>query len=214
MKPIGLLGGTFDPVHFGHLRLALEIVQRLDLQELRLVPLHVPPHREPPNATAEQRYAMLQIAIADVDCLHVDERELHREGVSYTIDTVKSLRNETGDTPLCLLLGMDAFKSIDTWHQWEELLTYAHIIIADRPGTSLPNEVSAIKELVDEHCIDDHLLLHQNQAGKILHIPIPMLDISSTHIRQQISKRNNVRFLLPDAVIDYIHANHLYQDCS
>ncbi len=214
MKPIGLLGGTFDPIHFGHLRLALEMIQRLDLQELRLVPLHVPPHREPPNATAEQRYAMLQIAIADDDCLHVDKRELQREGVSYTIDTIRSLRNETRNTPICLLLGMDAFKSIDTWHQWEELLTYAHIIIADRPGTSLPNEVSTIKELVDEHRIDDYLLLHQNQVGKILHIPIPMLDISSTHIRQQISKQNNVRFLLPDAVIDYIHANHLYQDCS
>jgi nicotinate-nucleotide adenylyltransferase len=214
MKPIGLLGGTFDPVHFGHLRLALELVQRLDLQELRLVPLHIPPHREPPNATAEQRYAMLQSAIADVDCLQVDERELHREGVSYTIDTVKSLRNETGDTPLCLLLGMDAFKSIDTWHRWKELLTYAHIIVADRPGTSLPNEVSAIKELVDKHHIDDYLSLHQNQAGNILHVPIPMLDISSTHIRQQIASQNDVRFLLPDAVIDYIHANHLYQDCS
>jgi nicotinate-nucleotide adenylyltransferase len=214
MKPIGLLGGTFDPVHFGHLRLTLEIVQRLDLQELRLVPLHVPPHRESPHATAEQRYAMLQIAIADVDCLHVDKRELHREGVSYTIDTIKSLRIEIGNTPLCLLLGMDAFKSIDTWHQWEELLTFAHIIIADRPGTALPNDAMAIQELIDEHSVDDYLLLHQTRAGKILHIPIPMLDISSTHIRQQISKRNNVRFLLPDAVIDYIHANHLYQDCS
>jgi nicotinate-nucleotide adenylyltransferase len=213
MKPIGLLGGTFDPVHFGHLRLALEIVQRLDLQELRLVPLHVPPHREPPNTTSDQRYAMLQIAIADVDCLHIDKRELHREGVSYTIETVKSLRAEIGKTPLCLLLGMDAFKSINTWHRWEELLTYAHIIIADRPGTVLP-EAKTIQELVHEHSIDDYLLLHQNPAGNILHIHIPMLDISSTHIRQQIARQNNVRFLLPDAVIDYIYANLLYQDCS
>ncbi|MEE8320899.1 MAG: nicotinate-nucleotide adenylyltransferase [Gammaproteobacteria bacterium] len=214
MKPIGLLGGTFDPVHFGHLRLAAEVIQRLDLEELRFVPLHVPPHREAPRATAEQRYTMLQMAITDVDCLRVDNRELHREGVSYTIDTVKSLRKETGNTPLCLLLGMDAFKSIDTWHRWEELLTYVHIIIADRPGTTLPTGVKTIKELVDEYSVDDYTLLHQAQAGKILYIPVPMLDISSTHIRQQISNQNNVRFLLPDAVLDYIHTNHLYQDCS
>ena len=214
MKPTGILGGTFDPVHYGHLRLAIEMIQRLDLAELRFIPLHVPPHRDLPQASPEQRYHMLQMATLDVDCVRIDPRELHREGVSYTIDTVKSLRGETGDTPLCLLMGMDAFKDIETWHQWEELLDYVHIIIADRPGTTLSNVTMTIRKLVADHGVDDYASLHQTRAGKILHVPMPLLDISSSQIRQQIANGNNIRFLLPDAVLDYIHTNHLYQDYS
>lgn len=214
MRPIGILGGTFDPVHYGHLRLAVEMVQRLQLHELRFIPLKIPPHRGTPHAGPEHRLHMLKLATMGTDCVRVDGRELERDGISYTIDTVRSLRMDIGDTPLCLVMGMDAFNSINTWHEWQGLLDYSHIIIADRPGTTLANLARDIRELVDVHGITEPALLHQSPSGTILHLPMPLLDISSTRIREQIAGKGNVRFLLPDTVLDYIDTFHLYQDCS
>ena len=135
---IGILGGTFDPIHHGHLRLAVEMREGLGLEELRLIPALQPPHREAPIAGAEDRLAMLEAAVARANALHIDTRELVREGPSYTVDTLLSLRAELPAQPLCLIIGMDAFCYLDTWHRWQDVLELAHIGIARRPGTTEP----------------------------------------------------------------------------
>ena len=133
-KPIGILGGTFDPVHNGHLRMAIEVMELCALDEVRLTPLHTPPHRLLPNTTPQHRLAMLSHAVKEVQGLRIDERELQRAGVSFTVDTLRSLREELGNKPLCLIMGMDAFQGLNTWHEWTSLVDLAHIIVASRPG--------------------------------------------------------------------------------
>ena len=127
MKPIGILGGTFDPIHFGHLRSGLEVYESLEFEHIRLIPCGVPPHRELPIASNEQRLAMMRLAVEDNTKLIVDQRELQREGPSYTVDTLLELRQEFPDTPLCLIIGSDAFLGLDSWHQWKKIPQLAHL---------------------------------------------------------------------------------------
>lgn len=209
-KPIGILGGTFDPVHHGHLRLAIECYERMALAEVRLVPLYTPPHRRPPHATPEHRLAMLRIAVGDSDKIKVDECEIQRQGTSYTIDTVSALRGRLGIAPLILLLGADAFNQLHTWHRWESLLEHAHIVIAERPGVSAHPDDTAIKDLLDVHGVTDAALLHTTGHGKIFRLQIPWLDISATRIRDLLRLHHDPSWLLPAGVIDYIHAHQLY----
>jgi len=208
---LGVLGGTFDPIHNGHLRLAIEFYERLDLTELRLIPLHAPPHRDPPLADPEQRLAMLQMAIENITGLIVDDCELQRESTSYTIETVSLVKEKIGDTPLCLLLGNDAFAKINTWHRWEELLDNVHIAIADRPGNHTKEYDQELAELIKTHLTGDISELQQSSAGKIYRITMPMLDISATQIRSLISNNQDAHGLLPEKVLDFIHSNKLYK---
>lgn len=137
---IGLLGGTFDPIHFGHLRPALELYETLDLEQLRIIPCGTPPHRDPPCANGEQRLAMLRLALAGQPGLVIDPRELQRPGPSYMVDTLISLREELGDVPLALIIGMDAFHGLERWHRWRELVDLCHLIVIHRPGWQEPAE--------------------------------------------------------------------------
>ena len=210
MKPIGILGGTFDPVHHGHLRLAIECYERLALAEVRLIPLYTPPHRRPPQTTPEHRLAMLRIAMGDSDKLKVDDSEIQRQGTSYTIDTVSALRARLGNVPLTLLLGADAFNRLHTWHRWEALLDHVHIVIAERPGVSAHPDDTSIMGLLDVHGVTDAALLHTISHGKIFRLQIPWLDISATRIRDLLRLHHDPSGLLPAAVIDYIHAHQLY----
>lgn len=210
-KPIGILGGTFDPVHHGHLRLAIECHERIDLQEVRLIPLYSPPHRQQTVATPEQRLAMLEIALRDLHGLVIDDCELRRNEVSYTIDTVSKLRQTTGNTPLCLLMGTDAFCALHTWRRWQELLDFVHIVIAQRPGIRIEPEAAELTGMLDKHGTDDISALHKSPAGKIFGIHMPLLDISATQLRNIFSEKRSPAFLLPDGVIDYINTNHIYQ---
>lgn len=206
---IGILGGTFDPVHFGHLRPALDVAQQLNLDHVRLIPSAVPPHREQPVATAQQRTTMLQLAVKNNDRFIVDERELHREGPSYTVDTLKSLRQEFPDSPLYLLLGTDAFLGLQSWHEWQQLITLAHIVVMHRPGEALVMN----KEL--EAWYQEHRGKEENDlqlAGFIWPIEVTQLAISATEIRELIAKGSNPQFLLPDAVISLIEMLGLYQN--
>lgn len=208
-KPIGILGGTFDPVHFGHLRLALELLQQLELQEVRFIPCHQPVLDKTALARPDQRLEMLKLAVADQSSFIIDERELHRASPSYMVETLTSLREEYGKTPLALIMGQDAFASLPRWHRWEELITLSHIIVIGRPGFITPHP-SALPVFAQENMVQDAKELQKSSAGHIFFPKITPLSISSTAIRQQLSLGINPRYLLPDAVLEYIQREKLY----
>jgi len=208
---IGVYGGTFDPIHFGHLRPGLEVYQALSLQELRFIPCGEPPHRQKPQASALQRLMMVRAAIADQPGFVVDERELQREGPSYMVETLSSLRNETGDTPLCLIVGLDAFLGLESWYRWQSLLDFAHIVVTHRPGWSLRDlqRSANLEKLVQERIANAGKLPRQ-PAGLIHFQSVTQLDISASGIRQQLGEGQDIRYLLPDAVYELIKTQHIY----
>lgn len=209
-KTLGIFGGTFDPIHIGHLRMALEIKQQLQLDEMRLLPCYLPPHRPAPGATAEQRVAMLNIALQDCAELVVDERELQRINPSYTYDTLCELRAELGEqASLCLCMGMDSFATLDSWHKWDQLLPLAHIVVVARPGWFLP-ESGAVADLLSVHrnTID---VIAQRAAGAVVLLEQRLIPISATDIRAQIQAGHSPQFLVPDGVWNYIRGHQLYQ---
>jgi len=210
---IGVYGGTFDPVHFGHLRPALELHEALGLREMRLIPCYQPPHREPPVADARARLTMLRAAVGnDTEGLLVDNREMRREGISYMADTLDSLREELGDEPLCLILGADAFAQLHTWHRWEAIIELAHLVVTHRPGWSLDATGLAppLQSLWAQRRVDAAAALTAQPAGRILLHPVTQLDISATRIRQLVAAGRSPRFLLPEAVWNLIRLQGLY----
>lgn len=206
---IGIFGGTFDPIHYAHLRTALEVQQQLELAELRFIPAAIPPHRPQPLASPQQRLDMVRLAILDQPGMTVDGRELEREGPSYMVDTLASLRDELGDVPLVLILGLDALLGLPAWHQWTRLIELAHIVVMERPGVVLP-EQGELAELVRAHRSEEVARLAQEPAGTMLFVPVSQLAISATDIRAQLAAGASPRFLLPDAVLDYILDEGLY----
>ena len=208
---IGIFGGTFDPIHNGHCRIALEICQLLDLDELRFVPCGRPPHRAMPKASAEQRLAMVQLAIAGQPEFSIDERELRRDGPSYMVDTLSAIRSEEGDTPLCLILGSDSFAGLSDWHHWRRLFELAHLVIAHRPGKELQPEGELLQWYQRTRC-KDATSLRSRHAGCILPCPVTQLDISSSGIRSELAQGGNVRYLLPDDVWTYMRQQRLYME--
>lgn len=207
----GVFGGTFDPVHYGHLRSALELVERLQLQRLRLVTSARPPHRDEPRCSAAHRAAMVALAVAAEPRLESDDRELRRPGKSYAIDTLAELRGELGaDVGLCMVMGCDAVLGITTWHRWQELLDFAHFVIIARPGWALPRTGEAARWL-RQYRLDDHSELRQRPAGGIVIEDLRPLAISSTEIREGLAAGLSPRYLLPQSVLEYIQAHQLYQ---
>ena len=208
---IGILGGTFDPVHHAHLRCALELQQSFGFEQVRFVPCRIPPHRGAPFATAEQRLAMLEIAVADQAGFTVDARELRREGPSYTVDTLASFREELGPAaPLCLIVGMDAFLGLDTWDRWERLAGFAHIVVMRRPGRDIEAAGPPIRALLQERLAEDPQLLRHAPAGRVALWTVTQIEISGTRIRDLVARGRNVRYLVPDRVLDYIRRERLY----
>ncbi len=204
---IGILGGTFDPIHFGHLRPALEIFEQLGLDELRFIPSANPPHRWQPEASAEHRLAMVKLAVKDVEGFVVDDREYHRGGASYTVDTLASIREEIGNTePLCMLIGMDAFEHFTTWHNWQEILKIAHIVISSRPGTVQVETESWMNGRMTKSVKE----LQEVSAGKLLFAEVSQLEISATYIRKQILEGRSSLFTTPSKVNEFIQTNKLY----
>jgi len=207
---IGILGGTFDPVHFGHLRPALDILQALGLDEVRLMPCRVPPHRDEPIATPEQRLTMLRLAAHGERSLSIDERELKREGPSYMVDSLHSLREELGERPIVLILGMDAFRGLDRWHRWHELINLCHIAVATRPGWSEPDQ-GQLAALIRQRRVDEASALRSAPSGRLIFSPVTQIDISASRIRALLMARKSPRYLLPAAVLEYILVVGLYQ---
>ena len=209
LTPIGIFGGTFDPIHFGHLRPALELLEQLSLAEIRFIPSRYPPHRQAPLASPEQRLAMLQLAISGEPGFIVDERELTRSGPSYMVDTLISLRAEKGNVPLCLILGTDAFRGLPKWHRWLELIDLAHFLVIKRPGEPLP-QVGELGHFLEERGICDPAQLRQQPMGFILPLEVTQLGISATQIRTLIGAGRSARYLLPEAIWNYIQKGDLY----
>jgi nicotinate-nucleotide adenylyltransferase len=208
-KTLGIFGGTFDPIHFGHLRLALELKQQLNLDEMRLLPCYLPPHRATPSVSAAQRVEMLRIALHDCTELQLDERELARAKPSYTYDTLCELRAEVGkEVSLCLCMGMDSFTTLDTWHRWRELIQLAHLVVVARPGWELP-ATGVVAELLNRHSANEQQLV-QSAAGAVVVVAPRLMPISATEIRQLITEGKSPQFLLPDNVWHYIREQHLY----
>jgi nicotinate-nucleotide adenylyltransferase len=200
MKPLAIFGGTFDPVHLGHLSVAWEASELLDA-EVRLMPANVPPHRHAPTASPAQRVAMLRAALQGQDRLTLDTRELRREGPSYTIDTLREFRDELGDRPLVLLLGADAFAGLPSWQSWRELFEYAHIGVLNRPGIDAAWSVDLALEILPRR-VSDHHALHDLPAGKVIELAVTPMEISATRIRELLSDGRDPRYLLPCGLFD------------
>ncbi len=203
---IGILGGTFDPIHYGHLRSALELKELFELDHVRLIPCAQPVHRDSPTATATQRLEMLQLAVKNQTDLIVDNQELQRAGGSYTFDTLTALRSNYPKVPLLLFIGSDAFNDFTTWFRWKELFNLAHVVVITRPNATL----NPLNEFFKTHLTNDKKILKQEVAGLLFFQQITQLEISATAIRGMITTRKNPCFLLPDAVIDYIYQHQLY----
>ncbi len=204
---IGIFGGTFDPVHYGHLRSALEVKDIFGLKEIRLIPSAQPPHRQLPATTALMRVEMLNLAITNQQGLLVDTREIDRDGPSYMVDTLSSLRQEFPNEPILLFIGSDAFNHLTTWHKWQQLFDYSHIVVMTRPGFDSPIYDHFFTDRLSEHRTE----LAQNTAGKLYFQQVIQLDISASAIRNIVADQQDPRFLLPDPVIAYIKHHQLYK---
>jgi nicotinate-nucleotide adenylyltransferase len=213
--PVGILGGTFDPIHFGHLRLAEEVAHTLRLSGVRFVPSGTPPHRAAPRTPTSHRLAMVRLAASGNPLFEVDDREVRRRGPAYTFDTLTEIRAETGpDLPLVLLVGADAFLDFAAWHRWHEVFGLAHVAVAHRPGFPVERWRDAMPQpLAREYAsrlMQQPLAVHLAPAGGIVVIPFTALDISATAIRGLVGSGGSPRYLLPDPVLDYIRSEALY----
>lgn len=214
-KPIALLGGTFDPIHFGHLRMAEELAEALDIGQVRFIPAGRPPHRGQPRAAARHRLEMARLAIAGNPRFVLDEREFHRATPSYSVDTLSDLRAELpAATPLVLFMGADAFLGLTTWHEWRRLFELAHVAVAHRPGFSAAAWEDALpdplRRLISTHRAEQAGEILEKPAGRVFLHSITQLDISASQIRDRALRGKSLRYLLPDAVIAYLNENHLY----
>lgn len=214
MAALGLFGGTFDPVHFGHLRLATELAEAFRLERVVFIPAGLPYHRgRTAHASSEERLTMLKLAIARDPRFDVDDRELRREGATYSYDTLAEIRAERGpDAPLVFLLGSDAFAKIDTWHRWTELFALAHFAVAIRgddaewaskgPG-AFPREVWPritlnLREMLSA------------PSGKVMTFAMTPLAISSTALRELVAQGSSIRYLAPDPVVEFVRSHRIY----
>ncbi len=212
---IGLLGGTFNPIHFGHLRIAEELRENLKLDQVRFIPSANPPHKNQPKVTAEQRAEMVSAAIAPHPNFILDTQELKRKGASYTIDTLKHLRLQFGpNSSLCFIMGSDAFVKLETWHQWESLLDYCHIVLVNRPQDANNSQAkisTRLESFLSEHYTEQADDLSERPHGLIHMQAVTPLAISSSMIRQLASQQQSIRYLTPPSVIDQIQSQALYQ---
>lgn len=206
---LGLFGGTFDPVHNGHLRAAYELKHRLGIEQIHFLPAGQPPHRPEPLAPIGLRLQMLEAALADEPGCCVDRREIDREGPSYSVDTARSFRSEYPEHVLCLMLGMDAFLDLPTWHRWKELLDLVNFVVARRPGTSLPGSGELGRLLQQRRVVPDAALTWA-RCGQIVIQDVTQLEIASTDLRESIRAGIRPRFLVPPAVGKIIEVSGCY----
>ncbi|NNK33317.1 MAG: nicotinate-nucleotide adenylyltransferase [Xanthomonadales bacterium] len=210
MSAIAILGGTFDPVHNGHLRAALEVREQFGLDEIRLLPAGTPPHRPAPEASAGHRLAMLQQVAAVYPGFRVDDREIRRAGYSYMVDTLEEIRAEAGAAPVLLAIGQDAANALDRWHEWERLFDLAHLVVMCRPDSRAEYGDGLSEQMERRRCPDSADLL-SSPAGRVCSMAITQLDVSATAIREAIRAGRSLAFLVPGSVRDYLREQDLYR---
>ena len=208
-EPLAIFGGTFDPVHYGHLRCADEAREKLGLNNLYLLPAGTPPHRKPPQATTRQRLEMLHLAQAEFPQLEIDDRETRRSGPSYMVDTLQELRTEFPQTPLLLLIGQDAANHLHSWFHWEQLFELAHIVILARPGAKAEYRSDLARQMQRRLSADVQALC-RSDAGGVLYLEVASIDVSATSIKSIMRLGRSPRSMLPGVVLDYINENQLY----
>jgi nicotinate-nucleotide adenylyltransferase len=202
LRPLAMFGGTFDPVHNAHLRVAWEASEQLDA-EVRMIPLNVPPHRDAPIASARERAAILRAALRGQDRLVLDDRELRRDGPSWTIDTLIELREDIGpERPLVLLVGADAFLGLPSWHRWGELFDHAHVGVLTRPGHEIATLPTELRIKIASRRTSDPAALAATPAGRVLALPVTPLEISATDIRNVLAAGGEPRYLIPDGALE------------
>lgn len=204
---VGVFGGTFDPIHFGHLKTVSAVQIQLSLARILLIPTYIPPHRLTPTTEPEHRIAMIQSAIKSMPRLVCDDREIQRGGISYTLLTVQELRQEFGETPLFLILGLDSFLDLPRWHRWSEILDHVHIIVMKRPGWVLPSSLPDWWQDAAEENLGN---LQEKSYGHVYCMSVPSINITSTGIRHQLSRDAHVNDALPSSVLSYIRRHQLY----
>ncbi|WP_020560880.1 nicotinate-nucleotide adenylyltransferase [Thiofilum flexile] len=207
---IGLLGGTFDPIHFGHLRIALEVADALDLEQVRFIPNRVPPHRRQPLASGAERLMMIQAAIQGESRFVADDRELRQDKTSYTVHTLQALHQEFPHQSWAFIIGVDAFLPLQSWFEWQNLFKLTHFIVVGRPGYALTNPSETA--WFQPYLVDSVADLTRHSVGKVLPIGIQGLDISATQLRNMIAREQNPRYLTPDSVCAMIKAQQLYKN--
>jgi len=206
---IAVFGGTFDPVHFAHLKMAQAVRVALGVDELRLLPCGRPPHRVPTEASVEQRRSMLEMALEDQPGLIMDDRELSRPGPSYMVDTLASMRQQYPADPIVLIMGLDALSALHRWHHWQDLFQYAHILVLGRPGYKA-SENKVLSSFLSSRWSQDLADLSSHPSGRIISLDLGLIDVSSTQIRDKIAHGEDVSTLLPQTVYEYIQAQGLY----
>ncbi|MTC36349.1 nicotinate-nucleotide adenylyltransferase [Providencia alcalifaciens] len=214
-KPQGLqalFGGTFDPIHYGHLRPVEALAKQVGLQKVILLPNHVPPHRPQPEASPAQRLEMVKLAIQDNPLFSVDTRELRRDTPSFTLETLSELRQELGEQqPLAFIIGQDSLLSINTWHGWTQLLDKCHLLVCARPGYATHFDDPDMQQWLQQHQVTEPQILSETPSGSIFIGDTPLVNISATEIREQLGLGLACDDLLPRAVYHYIQQQNLYQ---
>jgi len=210
LSAVGIFGGTFDPVHYGHLRAALEVKECFGLEDFRLLPAGTPLLRGTPGAAAEHRLAMLQLAASIYPEFRVDDREIRRGGCSYMVDTLAEIRREQGNVPVLLVIGQDAANALDSWHEWQQLFELSHLVVMRRPDSTVRYSETLQQEMRQRLVTETGQLL-DSAAGFVYPQEITQLDISATAIRHMLKSGRSPGYLMPDVVIEYIHRNGLYQ---
>lgn len=210
--PLVLMGGTFDPVHFGHLRPAEEVRAAVGADQALLVPCGDPPHRDAPDTPAEHRLAMVRAAAEDRPTVGVLDWEVRSEGPSYTVRTLEWLRERLGPRPIVTIIGSDAFTQLHHWHQWERLIDLTHVAAVRRPGTSLDGLEPPLAEALAGRWSSEPADLRAQSGGRAMAFDVTRLDISATAIRELMAAGRSPRFLLPRTVEDYLATHDLYRD--
>lgn len=206
---IGVYGGTFDPIHYGHLRPALDVLNQLKLDHVRFIPCFIPVHRAHPQVSSEQRCQMIELAIKDQPKFILDKREIERQGPSFMVDTLCSLKADFPQAVLVLMMGTDAFSKFLSWHESEAILELANLAIMHRPKEPLPSQ-GKLAQWLDERLVTQLTLSPQQSAGQIVEVEVTQLDLSATRLRELLKQGESTDYLMPQTVIDYIKQHKLY----
>ncbi|XOV78539.1 MAG: nicotinate-nucleotide adenylyltransferase [Aestuariibacter sp.] len=206
---LGIFGGTFDPVHNGHIKPLEAVQQQLELNRILALPCHIPPHKEAPSSSPKHRQAMLELEVKQHPWLTIDNREMQRNKPSYTLHTLQELRREYPEQHLCFIIGMDSMQAFDTWYQWQDIMQLCHLVVMQRGGYQ-PEFNATVKGLLDCAQVSQLDSLRKNKSGHVVFINTPQLDVSSSNIRQRIKNSESVDKLVSNEVIHYIEQHGLY----